>query len=518
MKKLFFFGVFIALFISLSAQHTKLFRGAECLDSLQKFTSEKGKFHNSDGFDKNFFDDRINTRLNQPTETTLDSVIDYLFYSEVDSIRVTKGVYEYYPWGDWKTDYIWNWDDLSSKWMFFEKVEYVFDTNSIFQSYNVFSWDDTQNDWKNYQHVEFDYDESGNRIKYTSLIWSEESSRWDNQRLTEYEWDDNGNRIKYVSSNGDGNSGWIPQFKKDYSFNNDGNRTLELSSSWDESLEDWVNGSKREYYYNTFGLRDSSLSYAWETDLPLIWEANKKVGLNSKSPFSQKRQNAFDGFWDMRTKTEYAYDENDLLTTTYLSWWIDDMWDLSSKDEYEYDDHGRSIIYINFMWDDESEIWRNNFKSVNEYTYVFDEDGTPVMFSSYDWEPDMQAWVGRRKYNFIYDDEGKSSLDIIYDWSDNDWSVDEKSFYYRSIITQTPEMELNNFLVYPNPVKNTLFIKNQNSKNISCTIVSNSGQQLMQFDIKGSDARISMEKLPKGVYFLQINSESGTITKKVIKY
>jgi len=195
--------------------------------------------------------------------------------------------------------------------------------------------------------------------------------------------------------------------------------------------------------------------------------------------------------------------------------WVNEAWANSVKTEMEYDENNNRILYLRSSWSDNEDAWVYE----NKYEDLFDEMNNHTMTSNYNWSMDLDIWEGSSKRESVYNDEGKRLLDTEYKWDDLllDWIVDEKAFYYRSVITQTPEMETNDVLVYPNPVKNTLFIKNQSSNNISCTIVSISGQKLMQFYIKGSDARISMENLPKGVYFLRINSESGTITKKLIK-
>ncbi|HEX9826079.1 MAG TPA: T9SS type A sorting domain-containing protein [Flavobacteriaceae bacterium] len=69
-----------------------------------------------------------------------------------------------------------------------------------------------------------------------------------------------------------------------------------------------------------------------------------------------------------------------------------------------------------------------------------------------------------------------------------------------------------NVLVYPNPVANTLYIKNiLDLKSIN--IYNNLGQLVLQ----SKEATIDVSQLSKGMYVLQIHTNQGTETKRIIK-
>jgi hypothetical protein len=69
-----------------------------------------------------------------------------------------------------------------------------------------------------------------------------------------------------------------------------------------------------------------------------------------------------------------------------------------------------------------------------------------------------------------------------------------------------------NVLVYPNPVANTLYIKNiLGLKHIN--VYNHLGQLVLQ----SKEATIDVSQLSKGMYFLQIKTSQGIETKRIIK-
>lgn len=76
-----------------------------------------------------------------------------------------------------------------------------------------------------------------------------------------------------------------------------------------------------------------------------------------------------------------------------------------------------------------------------------------------------------------------------------------------------------NFIVYPNPASE--FISISNSKNIlvkTIKIVDLNGRVVKQLDYNNvTNIQINVSELTSGVYFMTINSDQGTTTKKIVK-
>ena len=72
------------------------------------------------------------------------------------------------------------------------------------------------------------------------------------------------------------------------------------------------------------------------------------------------------------------------------------------------------------------------------------------------------------------------------------------------------------FKVYPNPVNDVITIASKNIDVTSVSLYSVLGKQVLSgLELKNNSLNIS--ELAKGVYFLKINSNQGTVTKRIIK-
>ena len=87
--------------------------------------------------------------------------------------------------------------------------------------------------------------------------------------------------------------------------------------------------------------------------------------------------------------------------------------------------------------------------------------------------------------------------------------------------TQTilQEINLDDITIFPNPVINTLFIKNDSNSEITdIQIVNSAGQIILQSDGKlAPEKGLSVNKLSKGIYFIRIFTNNNIVQQKFIK-
>ena len=73
------------------------------------------------------------------------------------------------------------------------------------------------------------------------------------------------------------------------------------------------------------------------------------------------------------------------------------------------------------------------------------------------------------------------------------------------------------FKIYPNPVKNELFVNTQTDLN-SVEIYDVLGKQILRLDNIENDKPINLSSLKSGIYFAKFNTQAGNYqTKKIIK-
>jgi hypothetical protein len=77
------------------------------------------------------------------------------------------------------------------------------------------------------------------------------------------------------------------------------------------------------------------------------------------------------------------------------------------------------------------------------------------------------------------------------------------------------EIEENNISIYPNPVKDLVKIQGNNINNIS--IYNSVGVLVEKIEVRDNEVEINMNNYNTGIYFVQVNSDNETITRKVVK-
>jgi hypothetical protein len=90
--------------------------------------------------------------------------------------------------------------------------------------------------------------------------------------------------------------------------------------------------------------------------------------------------------------------------------------------------------------------------------------------------------------------------------------------YYNKSVTGIPELESDNFIVYPNPSKNgMIFIQTKQDLPYSINIYSVTGDLLRKDVMKaGNNRQIDLQDLPKGTYFLKIITTNVVKVEKII--
>ena len=73
----------------------------------------------------------------------------------------------------------------------------------------------------------------------------------------------------------------------------------------------------------------------------------------------------------------------------------------------------------------------------------------------------------------------------------------------------------NNFNIYPNPVKDLVMIQGRNINSIS--VYNSVGVLVERIEVSNNETEINMSEYNTGIYFVQVNTENGTTTRKVVK-
>lgn len=117
---------------------------------------------------------------------------------------------------------------------------------------------------------------------------------------------------------------------------------------------------------------------------------------------------------------------------------------------------------------------------------------------------------------------GNKTTDLANIYNTSNWNFNPTVAYKiaDSFLSTTGNSTAKKLNIYPIPAKNTITVdldKTISDLDSEYSIFDSNGKILLTGKITKSSQKISVEKLPKGVYFLQIKNNTENISKKFIK-
>lgn len=120
---------------------------------------------------------------------------------------------------------------------------------------------------------------------------------------------------------------------------------------------------------------------------------------------------------------------------------------------------------------------------------------------------DLTPYVNANfRLRFVYDDVGDYSFGVV---------VDDISIVAGTVLATSDISLQDKFEIYPNPVKDNLYIKSDLRSDSKISVTDMSGRVVKTFT-EISDS-YNLSDLPKGNYMILIENEKGKVTKKIIK-
>ena len=93
----------------------------------------------------------------------------------------------------------------------------------------------------------------------------------------------------------------------------------------------------------------------------------------------------------------------------------------------------------------------------------------------------------------------------------------EMSTCFPLTLLSVPTFESNEVLVYPNPVRDNLYIDTTVTSEVSIILYDISGKIMISEKLAKKSNVIDMKTVPSGVYFLKVNASAKSATYKIIK-
>jgi len=93
--------------------------------------------------------------------------------------------------------------------------------------------------------------------------------------------------------------------------------------------------------------------------------------------------------------------------------------------------------------------------------------------------------------------------------------IDAVDFMHSPSTTLVNDLSTNDFNIYPIPATNNLTIEAQNNVLINLNLVDINGKEILKKEFTQS-ASLDILHISKGIYFLNLNTEEGNFTKKIV--
>jgi hypothetical protein len=324
-----------------------------------------------------------------------------------------------------------------------------------------------------YEKQIYTYNKEGKLISHLELRAN--NLAWTNEKSIIYTYD-NDNNLKTVTTQFWQNNQWQNSYQYTYSYTDNKVSTIQIRN--------WTNGLWKNSYQETY-------TYNQEHNISTI--------------LRQKQNNAV---WENDIFYHYYYNEDTISYT--LQYWRNGQWENSSQNITVYDANDNILSEFDQSWESYSDgrIAKTDYL----YTYSYDENNNRITgnYTSQDWINDSLIDYNHPSKGFICK-FGYLLKDIFL----KDCDEYEVSYIKSTEIPVSIYDILNNsqINVYPNPATSQIHIIADNTEIKEIVLYAINGQFLK----KTVKTTIQIEELPSGMYFLQIKTDKGVLTKRFVK-
>ncbi len=314
------------------------------------------------------------------------------------------------------------------------------------------------------------YDDNDNMVESLMQIWK--NGGWVNSSETIYEYDANNHLTNKLTKKWDND--WVNYVKAVLTYNANGNLMTEESYNWDKDTNNWKNGVRLTYAYDDDNNMQTFLNESWYNEV-----------------------------WNSLMKFVYVYDTHNNVSVEFTQYLMEDVWIDVKKNVYTYDNNNNLIG--DYLYYSSGE---NEWKSGKKIDYTYDENNNAILGES--WIVSNDNWVEfddtpEMFYNHMRSSQGYYGYKIVVSYSKVN----------RLGIKEVDNTLSNSVSVFPNPATGKITITTDQHVVIEQVALFNQlGQQLLR---QAKMNNIDLSAFRPGNYFLQIKTNKGIVTKKVIK-
>ena len=347
------------------------------------------------------------------------------------------------------------------------------------------------NSWGNDRSNTYTYTYDSNNNVFTKATG--------NNSLSTYTYDSDNNMLTDLSQNRIDNA-WVNSTLRTYTYDSNNNRLTDLFQKWVNNS--WENALLFTYTYDSNNNRLTELPQKWQND---SWVND---WFNAHTYTYDSNNNLLTKLDELNYLSTYTYDSNNNVLNKLIQDRSDNSWSNMGLITYACDFDNNTVTELWQRWINNS--WVNTY----QYLRTYDENGngTSVEFRiclEEGWQPANNLVSGLKLYynnmqSYFFGGDYKMTASYV-----------KVSDINTAIPKPVAPSELN-ISIYPNPTTGELRIENCESRIKDIKIFDAIGNKLPLCREK-AEGKIDISHLPAGIYFVQITTEKGVVTKKIMK-
>ena len=336
------------------------------------------------------------------------------------------------------------------------------------------------NSWINNTLYTLAYDSNNNLITVQIQDW--ENNTWENSGLDTYTYDSNNNILT------DGVT---------YTYDSDNNMLTKESSD--------------RIYTLTYDSNNNILTFHCQLMINNSWVTSRLYTYTYDS--NNNVQIMRDDSYIEPSLFTYTYDSDNNMLTSLWQDWGDNSWKNTQLSTCTYDSNNNLLTILIQEWKNDS--WMN----LEQHQWIYDENGNSISVERLvDLNEKPYQWYGTHYYMYLYYNNMQNEFKYE-EWFGGLYKM-TSSFIKVSGPTAIKEPqatpELNAISIYPNPTMGKLRITNSKLRIKDIQIFNVTGNKIPLSVEKAGD-EIDISHLPAGTYFVQVTTEKGIVTKKIVK-
>ena len=317
--------------------------------------------------------------------------------------------------------------------------------------------------------------------------WDTDFNIWDNSFQTFYINNKDGAVTQQITQAWDFlNRNWYSFERITYDYNSNKKLSSKLIENWVKG--NWQNVVKDLNNYDSIGNLINSLRHTWDL-VSLSWKNTQQINFTNSSSgkviekVTQSWEN-LSNVWSNNQRITFTYNIKDKPLTQYTEIWVNGNWQNFERHNNSYDNTGFVINTIEQKWNLDSSRW-NNSEQIN---YANNLDGTIHQKTMQTWDNLLKSWNNIERTTFTYNQTSD---------------------------TYIPRMP--SFSVYPNPSKDIISIKLENSDLSKVSIIDLNGKLLVSHICSVNEFSININELNPSIYLVRIEQGEKIMIRKFIK-